>query len=195
MLNRRHLFRAALAVAPVLAAGSALAQGQAIAGISTTTTYTAEGRIAAADPAARTVTLTMSDGSSRTVKVSQSVATLGSAKVGATVLVGLEEKRTFVLSGPNTKTPGDRSTSVTAVGTMGNTVGAVAADKSITNWWVTAVDVAGGKISLVDPGGGQIRTFSVENAAARDNLSRVKPGDSLTSISSDIVAVSLTPKS
>ncbi len=127
MLNRRHLFTVALAAAPVLAAGDAFAQGQAIVGISTTTTYTAEGRVTAADPVARTVTLTMTDGSTRTVKVSQAVATLGSTKVGATVLAGLEEKRTFVLSGPNTKTPSDRSTSVTAVGTMGNTVGAVAA--------------------------------------------------------------------
>jgi hypothetical protein len=194
MLNRRHLFRAALAAAPALAAGNAFAQ-QAIVGISTTTTYTAEGRIAAADPAARTVTLTMADGSSRTVKVSPAVATLGSTKVGDTVLVGMEEKRTFVLSGPNTKTPRDRSTTVTAVGTMGNTVGAVAADKSITNWWVTAVDPAANTISLVEPGGGQIRTFSVDSAAGRTNLPRVKPGDSLTSISSDIVAVSLTPKS
>lgn len=195
MLDRRHFFMAALAAVPALAAGKAFAQGQAIAGISTTTTYTAEGRITAADPAARTVTLAMADGSSRTVKVSQAVATLGGAKVGATVAVGLEEKRTFVLSGPNTKTPGDRSTTVTAVGTMGSTVGAVAADKSITNWWVTAVDPAGDKISLVDPAGGQVRTFAVDNAAARANLPRVKPGDSLTSISSDIVAVSLTPKS
>jgi hypothetical protein len=183
-----------LAAAPLLAAGDAFAQ-QAIVGISTTSTYTAEGRIAAADPAARTVTLTMADGSSRTVKVSPAVATLGSTKVGDTVLVGLEEKRTFVLSGPNTKTPSDRSTTLTAVGTMGNTMGAVAADKSITNWWVTAVDPAANKISLVDPGGGQIRTFSVDSATGRTNLPRVKPGDSLTSISTDIVAVSLTPKS
>jgi len=195
MLNRRHLFIAALAAAPALAAGGAFAQGQAIVGISTTTTYTAEGRITAADPAARTVTLAMTDGTTRTVKVSQAVATLGSTKVGDTVAVGLEEKRTFVLSGPNTKTPTDRSTTVTGVGTMGNSVGAVAGEKSITNWWVTAVDPAGEKISLVDPGGGQIRTFTVENAAARANLPRVKPGDSLTSISSDIVAVALSPKS
>ena len=194
MLNRRHLFMAALAAAPALAAGDAFAQ-QAIVGISTTTTSTAEGRIAAADTAARTVTLTMADGSSRTFKVSPAVATLGSTKVGDTVRVGIEEKRTFVLSGPNTKTPGDRSTSLAAVGTMGNTVGAVAADKSITTWWVTAVDPAGNKISLVDPGGGQIRTFSVDSSAGRANLPRVKPGDSLTAISTDIVAVSLTPKS
>jgi hypothetical protein len=193
MLNRRQVLIASLAAAPVLAAGGVLAQGQAIAGISTTTTYTAEGRITAVDAAARTVTLAMTDGSTRTVKVSQAAATLG--KVGDTVIAGLEEKRTFVLSGPNTKTPGDRSASLTAVGRMGNTVGAVAADKSVTTWWVTAVNVAGNTISLVDPGGGQIRTFSVDSAAGRENLSRVKPGDSLTAISSDIVAVSLTPKS
>jgi protein involved in polysaccharide export with SLBB domain len=194
MLNRRHLFMAALAAAPALAAGDAFAQ-QAIVGISTTTTSTAEGRIAAADPAARTVTLTMSDGSSRTFKVSPAVANLGSAKVGDTVRVGVEEKRTFVLSGPNIKTPSDRNTSVAAVGRMGNTVGAVAADKSITTWWVTAVDPAGNTISLVDPGGGQVRTFAVDSSAGRANLPRVKPGDRLTAISTDIVAVSLTPKS
>lgn len=194
MLNRRYLLMVALAAAPALAAGHAFAQGQATVGLSTTTTNTIEGRIAAADPTARTVTLTMADGSSRTFKVSPTVATLGSTKVGDTVAIGIEEKRTFVLSSANVKTPGDRSTSVAAVGRMGNTVGAVAADKSITTWWVTAVNVTGNTISLVDPGGGQVRTFSVDSAAGRENLSRVKPGDNLTAISSDIVAVSLTPK-
>jgi hypothetical protein len=193
MLNRRRLLVASLAAAPVLAVGDTLAQGQAIAGISTTTNYTAEGRITAVDPTARKVTLTMTDGSTRTVKVSQAAASLG--KVGDTVVVGLEEKRTFVLSGPNTKTPSDRSTSVMAVGTKGSTVGGVAANKTVTNWWVTAVDTTGNKISLVDPGGGQVRTFSVDSAVGRENLSRVKPGDSLTAISSNIVAISLTPKS
>jgi hypothetical protein len=194
MISRRHLFVAALAAAPAFAAAKATAQGQAIVGLSTTTAYSVEGRITAVDPASRTVTLTMTDGSTLTAKVSQAVANLGSTKVGDTVVVGMEDKRTFVLSGPNTKTPSDRSTSVTAVGRMGNTSGAVAADKSITTWWVTAVDVAGNKISLVDPAGGQVRTFPVDGTAQRANLSRVKPGDNLTLISSEIVAVGLTQK-
>lgn len=193
MLSRRQIF-IALAATP-LATRGAFAQGQAIAGIGTTTTYTVRGRITAADPAARTVTLAMDDGTTRTVKVSQSVANFGRTKAGDIVAVGLEEKREFVLSGPNTKTPGDRSANLTAVGTMGKTAGAVVADKSVTTWWVTAVDTAGNKISLVDPGGGQVRTFSVDNPAARTNLSRIKPGDSLTAISTDIAAVSLTPGS
>lgn len=193
MISRRHFFFAAAAVAPVVASAGALAQ-QAIVGISTTSTATVEGRITAVDPASRSVTLTMSDGSTLTTKVSQSVANMGSTKVGDTVVIGMEEKRTFVLSGPKTKTPGDRDTTLTAVGTRGRAAGAVAADKSITTWWVTAVDPAANTISLVDPAGGQVRTLPVQGAAERNNLSRVKPGDSLTLIATDIVAVRLTSK-
>ena len=47
---------------------------------------------------------------------------------------------------------------------------------------------------LVDPGGGQVRTFKVQNDAARANLSRVKPGDNLTAISVDVAAIGLTRK-
>jgi len=193
LISRRHFFFAAAAVAPVVASAGALAQ-QAIVGISTTSTATVEGRITAVDPASRSVTLTMSDGSTLTTKVSQSVANMGSTKVGDTVIIGMEEKRTFVLSGPKTKTPGDRDTTLTAVGTRGRAAGAVAADKSITTWWVTAVDPAANTISLVDPAGGQVRTLPVQGAAERNNLSRVKPGDSLTLIATDIVAVRLTSK-
>jgi hypothetical protein len=194
MLDRRHFVGAIVAATAVLAAGGALAQGQAIAGISTTTETTSDARIAAADVAGRTVTLVMPDGSSRTAKVSSTVASLGSANVGDVVTVRFEEKRTFVLSGPNTKTPGDRSTTIAAAGQVGSTKGAVAADKSITTWWVTAVDTAGNTISVVDPAGGQVRTLNVQDAAARANLSRVKPGDALTAIQTDILAVSLTKK-
>ncbi len=194
MLNRRHLFIAALAAAPVLVAGDSFAQDQATVGLSTTTTSTVEGRIAAADPTARTVTLTLADGSSRTFKVGAAVATLGTTKVGDLVAVGTEEKRTFVLSSWKVQSPSDRSTSLTAVGRVGSTVGAVAADNTVVTWWVTAVDPAANTISLVDPAGGQVRTFPVDSGAARANLSRVKPGDRLTLIQTDIAAVSLTPK-
>jgi len=195
MFKRRKIIAAALAAAPVLAAAGAFAQqDQATAGISTTTTYTAEGRIAAVDVAGRTVTLTMADGSTRVVKVGPAVATLASVNVGDTVAATLEEKRTFVLSGPNIKTPTDRSTTAVGTGRMGNTRGAVVADKTMMTWWVTGVDAGAGTISLVDPGGGQVRTFKVENDAARANLSRVKPGDNLTAISVDVAAIALTRK-
>ncbi len=195
MLNRRHVFRAALALAPALAAGHAFAQ-QAIVGISTTTTYTAEGRIAAADPVARTVTLTMADGSSRTVNVSQGGRDPGQYQSGR--YRPCRPRGKAHLRAAPVRTPRHRATAarpLTAVGTMGNSVGAVAADKSITNWWVTASrsgrqqDLAGRSGRRTDP------HLLRQQCCGRTNLPRVKPGDSLTSISSDILAVSLTPKS
>jgi hypothetical protein len=76
----------------------------------------------------------------------------------------------------------------------GNSAMGMASDKTILTWWVTSVDAAAGKLSLVDPRGGQIHTFSVTNPDARADLSRVKPGDKLTSINSDIAAVSINLK-
>jgi hypothetical protein len=192
MFNRRGF--AGVVMVAALAASNALAQGQAIVGIGLTTSYTIDGRIAAVDVPGRSVTLVMPDSSQRTVKVSQAVATLSSTKIGDIVTASFVEKRTFVLSGPNTKTPGDSATGVAAVGRAGSTSGAVVAGKTVTTWWVTAVDPAAKTISLVDPAGGQVRTFTVQDAAAQANLPRVKTGDALTAIETDIVVVSLAKR-
>jgi hypothetical protein len=193
MINRRFLVAASL-VTPILMAAPAMAQGQAITGIGTITTYSVDGRVTAVDPGNRTVTLAYLNGSTGTYTVSPAVATFASTKVGDVVSASLEDKRTFVLSGPNTKVPGDTSTSAgAAVSSGGSTTGA-AVNKTITNWWVTSVDPTAGKILLVDPGGGQIRTYSVTDSAARADLSRVKPGDNLTAINSSTAVISLTPK-
>ena len=114
--------------------------------------------------------------------------------MGDVVAASVEEKRTFVLSGPNIPVPSDMSASAAAAVTAGNSMNAVSGSKTINTWWVTAVDPAAGKISLVDPGGGRVRTFNVTDPAALAQLSRVKPGDSLTSINSTSAVMSLTPK-
>jgi len=193
MLNRRVLMAASLA-APALAASRVLAQDQAIAGIATTTTYVADGRLTAVDPAAHTVTLTSDSGAVITRKVSPVVAHYGGSRIGDRVSVAFEEKRTFVLSGPNVKVPVDSTASAVAVGTMGGMTGGLAANKSINTWLVTAVDPAANTLSLVDPAGGEIRTYNVTSNEGRAQLSRVKPGDRLTAINSDVTAVSITPK-
>jgi hypothetical protein len=193
MFNRRSLIAASFAL-PMATVASALAQSQAITGIATSTTYSIDGRITAVDPAARTVTLTYPNGSTGTYKVAAAVANFANTKVGDVVTAALDEKRTFVLSGPNTKVPGDMSMSTTAAVATSTAAAGASSSKVIANWWVTSVDPAAGKISLVDPGGGQVRTYSVTDQAARTDLSRVKPGDSLTSINSETVAVSITPK-
>ncbi len=167
MFNRRFIVGASLA-GSMLVAATAFAQSQPIVGIATVTTYSADARITAADPAARTVSLAYANGATAVRKVSAGVANFAQAKVGDTVSIGFEDKLTFVLSGPNARTPRDRDVSVTATATTGANTAGVVADQAIANWWVTGVDTAGGKISLVNPAGGQVRTFNVATPAGRE---------------------------
>ncbi|MBX9946608.1 MAG: hypothetical protein K2Y40_21215 [Reyranella sp.] len=181
-----------------LAAGSAFAQGAAgttpIVGISTVTNYSVDGRVTAIDPATRNVTLTTPNGSTVSRKVSPDITNLGVVKVGDDVFVGYEEKFTFVLSGPNARPPRDRDNSV-VVGTAGPKAEAgVALNQLVANWWVVGVDPAAGRISLVNPAGGEVRTFGVSAAEARAQLPRIKNGDYLTAIDSTILVVSILPK-
>lgn len=173
---------------------AAFAQGQPIVGIESTTTYAVEGRIAAVDPAARTITLTSAAGESRTLTVNPTAANFANTRVGDNVSLIVEDKRTFVLSGPNTQTPSSNDTTVAAGVRMGQSTAGAVVSNSVNNWWVTAVNPAANTISLVNPNGGAVRTFSVASPTGRDQLSRVKPGDSLTAINSVVAVVSITPK-
>jgi hypothetical protein len=193
MIGRRYLIAGAC-VGAVLAAGSTLAH-QATVGIQTVTSYSADARITAVDPAARTVSLAFTNGATATRNVSQAVADFGARKVGDMVSVGFEDRLTFVLSAPNVGTPRDRDTSVTAAASatgMGAT--GVSASEAIANWWVVGVNPAGGTISLVNPAGGEVRTYNVTTQAGREQLPRVKIGDSLTAINTQVLVVSITPK-
>ncbi len=197
MFNKRRLI--ALAVASsFVAATSAFAQGAPgttpIVGLSTVTTYSVDGRVTAIDPATRMVTLTLPSGATVNHKVSAAVQNLGVVKVGDQVFVGYEEKLSFVLSGPNAQPPRDRDSSV-VVGASGPKAEAgVATNQMVANWWVVGVDAGAGTLSLVNPAGGQVRSYSVATPEARAQLPRVKAGDYLTAIDSLILVVSITPK-
>ena len=197
MFNRRFII-AAVAGATLGAAtpafAPAFAQGQATVGISTVTTYAADARITAVDTATRTVTLAYSNGATGTRTVAPSVANFAQTKVGDMVSVVFEDRLTFVLSGPSVKTPGDRDISATVVGRSGQSVGGATAGQTVANWWVTAVNPAANTISLVNPAGGEVKTFNVDTAAGREQLPRVKPGDALTVINSSVAVIGITPK-
>ena len=193
MLTRRIFIGVSLA-GSLLVAGPAFAQGQAIVGISTVTTYSVDARITAVDPAARTVSLAFANGATAVRQVSPSVANFAQAKVGDNVALAIEDRLTFVLSGPNTKTPGDRDTNVTVAARTGAGVAGASAGQAVATWWVTAVNPTGGTISLVNPAGGEIRTYNVSTPEGRAQLPRVKPGDSVTVINSSVAVVAITPK-
>ena len=99
MFNRRFVIGATLA-GSMLFAATAFAQGQPIVGISTVTTYSADARITAVDPANRTVTLAYSNGATAVRQVSPAVANFAQTKVGDNVSLAFEDRLTFVLSGP-----------------------------------------------------------------------------------------------
>jgi len=194
MLTRRILIAASMA-GSMLAAGSAFAQGQPIVGISTVTTYSADARITAVDPNARTVSLAFTNGATAVRQVSPSVANFAQTKVGDMVSLAFEDRLTFVLSGPNTKTPRDRDTTVTVATGGGGSVAGASAGQAVANWWVTGVNPSAGTISLINPGGGEVRTYNVTTPEGRAQLPRVKPGDSVTAINSSVAVIAITPKS
>ena len=194
VISRRQMMTATVTGA-LLAASGAVAQSQPIVGISTVTTYYADARITAVDTNARTVTFTFANGATSTRKVSPTLANFNAARIGQNVSVGFEDRLTFVLSGPNAKTPGDRDLSVSATASIGKSGASVSADQVVVNWWVTGVDVAAGTVSVINPAGGEVRTYSVTTQAGRDQLPRVKTGDYLTAIDSQVLVVSITPKS
>lgn len=174
-----------LALAPLGAAAPALGQAaspnQPITGISVTTRSTADGTITAIDPANRMVTVQTSDGRTVRGKVSDAVGGLADVKVGDRIEAAFRQTMTFVLLGPNAKTPADRmqSRDVVASGGGAPPAGAMATTATAT-WIVTAVDTARNTISMVDPAGGRVESFDVETPEGRSQLPKVKPGDKLT---------------
>lgn len=135
MFNRRSLIAVALAGSAV-AGGYALAQqDQATVGIQTTTRYSLDGRIAAVDTNARTITITSAEGTQRLLNVSPMAANITSTKVGDNVVVGIEDTRTFVLSRPGVQTPAPGAGSVTgAVETRQGVAGARISSRLPTGW-------------------------------------------------------------
>jgi hypothetical protein len=158
-------------------------QDQATVGIQTTTRYALDGRIAEVDTNARTITITPADGTQRMLNVSPMAANITSTKVGDNVALAVED----------TRAPG-AGTVAGAVETRQGVAGPRISE-SIANWVVVRVDPAANTITLVNPGGGEVRTYDVTTDAGRQQLPRVKPGDNLTEINSRLVVAAITPKS
>jgi hypothetical protein len=193
VLNRRDLVAIAILGLMLVPAGIR-AQDQAIVGLQTVTTYSADVRITAVDPAARTVTVTYPDGAVRTHNVSPAVANFGAARIGDMVSIAFEDRLSFVLSDRKTPTPPNRDVSVVGTASAGQNLTGVSASQAVGTWWVVGVNPAASTITLVNPGSGPVRTYNVTTQAGRDQLSRVTVGDSLTAINSQLLAVSITPK-
>ena len=192
MFSKQFLI-AAVVAGSIATTGPAFAQGQPIVGISTVTTNSLDATITAIDPAKRTVTFTGPAGRTLTSKVGDGVK-MDTSKVGDRVSVAFEDRLTFVLSGPNVTTPRDRDLSVTAAASTGTRAAGVMADQTVATWWVTGVNTSANTISVVNPSGGEVRTYNVATPEGRAQLPRVKTGDQLTAIDTQVLVVAIAPK-
>lgn len=194
MFNRRSLI-AVVAAASALVGRDSLAQtDQATVGIQTTTHYSLEGSITAVDVNAHTVTIASADGTTRMLAVSPLASNISSTKIGDSVVLDVEDTRTFVLSRPGVQTPtaGSASAAIAVEGSQGAT--GTRLSGSISNWLIVGVDPAANTITLVNPGGGEVRTYSVTTDVGRLQLPRVQRGDSLTEINRRLVVASIRAK-
>jgi hypothetical protein len=180
----------------LIASGAATAwsQGAPITGISTVSAYSGTAKITAVDTATRTVSLAFPDGRTGTYKVGDVVQNLAQVRVGDTIEGAYEERLGFVLSGPNTATPDNRAVAAGVRATPSQMPAGAVAREIVVSWTVVRTDVAGNTISLVNPAGGQVRTFDVRTPEGRAQLPRVKAGDKLTAISTELLMVAVTPK-
>jgi hypothetical protein len=195
MFNRRFLIAVGVAGSGLFGGHSFAQPDQATVGIQTTTRYSLDGRIAAVDINARTVTITSADGTQRMLNVSPMAANITSTRVGDNVVLAVEDTRTFVLSSPGVQTPTAGAGAVTGAVETSRGVAGARISGSIANWVVVRVDPAANTITLVNPGGGEVRTYDVTTDAGRQQLPRVKQGDNLTEINSRLVVAAITPKS
>jgi hypothetical protein len=165
---------------------SAFAQ-QPITGITVTDKVSAAGTIKAIDPANRSVTVTLDNGPTVTGRVNDAVGGFGLMKVGDRISAGYEQKIGFVLSAPGASTPANAIDAATATSRGGELPAGASAVQMVGTWTVVKADPAANTISLVNPAGGQVRTFEVQTPEGRSQLTRVKPGDKLTMSYSDVV--------
>ena len=197
----RDLRKACLALAGCLALGVAglttpvTAWGQAagMGGIGESQTVTQRAQVKAIDLAARQVTLVGPQGNVFVVHAGDAVRNLDKVKVGDNVVARFHASIVLVLSAPGTKLPEDQASIAAARAPKGQTPAGSVTTRVVITGTVVGVDLAAHTISLVDPSGGLVHTFTVTDARRQAALKRVRVGDSLTVVGTEAIAVALDP--
>ena len=183
----------ALGVAGLTAPGPAWGQASGMGGIGASQTITARAKVQAIDLAAREVTLVGPEGNVFTVHAGDAVRNLDRVKVGDTVVATYYASIVLVLSAPGSQVPDNQVNDALARAAKGHMPAAALGTKVIVTGTVVGVDLANHTISLVNPSGGLVHTFSVTDPRQQAALKRVKVGDSLTAMGTEAFAVALEP--
>lgn len=149
--------------------------------------------VMAVDPATRTVKLALPDSTTTTVTVGRDVPNFSSITVGSTVVARYYEAAAFAISRPGAATPANSVAAVAATGTRGNMPAGVVGDRITLTGLVVAVNKRADTISVVNPTGGEVITFTVKDPAMLSLMDQIKPGTSITATIGQAVAISVVP--
>ena len=172
---------------------AAWGQASGMGGMGETQTIRARAEVKAIDLTKRQVTLVGPQGNVFQVHVGDAVRNLDKVKVGDTVVATYYGSVVLVLSAPGSTIPDDQATIAGARAPKGHTPAGGAAIKVVVTGTVVGVDLGAHTISLVEPSGGLVHTFTVRDPKRQAALKRVKVGNSLTAIGTEAVAVALDP--
>lgn len=168
----------------------AAAQRQASNIIPPAAAVTMTAKIYALDQATRQVSLQEPMGKITTMKVGPAVR-LEMLKVGDTVNAQYYRSVGFVASPPGAPVPENEIAAALArpVEVPGGVIGQVTQISAT----VVAVDVPTNRIDVVNPKGGEVISVTVTDPARQAFLPKIRPGDTLTAVISETLAVAIDP--
>ena len=182
-------FGAAGLTAPNVAWGQAAGMG----GMGQSQTIRARAQVKVIDLGTREVTLVGPQGNVFVVHAGDAVHNLDKVKAGDTVVATYYGSVVLVLSAPGSKIPEDQANAAAVRAPKGHSPAGAVGVKVVVTGTVVGVDLAAHTISLVDPAGGMVHTFTVADPRRQAALKRVKLGDSLTAIGTEALAIALDP--
>jgi hypothetical protein len=173
----------------------AFAQASQMAGIAHTESVSARAVVKSIDLPTRTVTLETSGGGTMVLKVGDEVQNLPQVHPGDTVIAHYYTSSAYVLAPAGTKLPDDSLTVAGARAAPGEKPAGALGSKMVVTGLVVGVDPTAHTVSLVDPGGGRIRSVDVVTAEGQQSMKMIKVGDTITAIITEAVLVGVEPAS
>lgn len=195
--GRKYGLALGLMLIPALALSAptapAWAQAAGMFGTGDSDTITIKATVKAVDQKNRTVTLVGSSGETKTVKVGPDVQNLAQVKPGDIVVARYTESEAYVVAPAGTKSPDDMLALAAAQAAPGQLPAGGVAGMTVATGLVVGVNPPAHTVSVVNPDGGEVRTFTIKNPDYQSMLTSVNVGDTITAVVSEAVVLAVEP--
>lgn len=184
--------------APLAATLTTNAHGQAaaqdpLAGLGSLRRATATVTIQSVNPATRELVVQDAQGKNFTLKAPEQVRNFGQLKAGDRITATYFLETEFALSSPNGKLPPNTETLIAARAARGELPAAVVANHLVVTGAIIGIDMQNHTLKVVNPKGGQVHTISVQRAAGRAAMAKLKVGDYVTAYITEGMLITARP--